>query len=250
MNNNTTVSKLNEMSLYALAESFQLQLKDLSFHKLSFEERFGLMVDSEWNRKKSNQINRLIQRAGLELSNANVHDIEYHPDRKLDSSLITKLSTCNFIKEKHNIILLGATGAGKTYISCALGLAACQLCFSVKYIRLPDLLAELWVSREKRSYLKVIQKYRKFNLLILDEWLLSNLHANESRDIFDIIEARHQTGSTIFSSQFNPEGWHERIGENTMADAILDRIIHNSYTISIEGKESMRKRKGINSKSK
>jgi len=244
MINQATVDKLIEMRLSVMAEAFRLQ-KDADFASLSFQERFGLLVDAEWARRKSNKLERLIRGADFEFPGACVEDIEYHQDRKLDKALITKLSACAYIHEAHNVILLGASGAGKTYLACALGVAACRNFFRVKYVRLPDLLNELAVARGEGVYQKVMKHYKKVNLLILDEWLLLPLRDSEARDLLEIVEARHKRASTIFLSQFAPAGWHGKIGEGTLADAILDRIVHDSYEIFIDGDDSMRKRKGI-----
>jgi DNA replication protein DnaC len=245
MMDQNTLNKLHEMKLSTMAESYRQQLQDPAFHELCFEERFGLLVDAEWSRRKSNHLNRLIKNAELYFGDAAIENIEYHTDRKLDKAQITRLSTCNYIAEKHNIIILGASGAGKTYLSCAFGIAACRNFYTAKYIRLPELLNELAVARGEGCYQKVIKQYKKVSLLILDEWLLVPLSSGEAPDLLEIVEARHKQGSTIFSSQFSPAGWHEKIGENTLADAILDRIVHDSYTIFIDGQDSMRKRKGI-----
>ncbi|MEN6327724.1 MAG: IS21-like element helper ATPase IstB [Syntrophomonas sp.] len=211
---------------------------------MAFEERFGLLVDSEWAARKSNRLTRLIKNADYAIPEACVEDIEYLPGRKLDKTQINRLATCNYVLEHHNVIILGATGVGKTFVSCALGMAASRDFYTVKYVRLPDLLAELAITRGDGSYRKVIKQYKQVKLLILDEWLLLPLKESEARDLLEIVEARHKRASTIFCSQFDTAGWHLKIGEPTLADAICDRIVHDSYTIIIEG-ESMRKMKGI-----
>jgi DNA replication protein DnaC len=240
-----TMQKLYELRLSAMADSYRTQLQDSSIHGLSFEERFGLLVDIEWAKRKNNRLNRLIRKAEFQQTNACIEDIEYHADRKLDRTQIIRLASCQYIYEKLNVIIMGASGAGKTYLACALGMAACRNYLPVKYIRLPELLGELSIARGEGNYRKVMKIYKNVPLLILDEWLLVSLKESEARDLLEIVEARHERGSTIFCSQFAPAGWHSKIGESTLADAILDRIAHHSYKITIEGKDSMRKRKGI-----
>lgn len=247
MINATTITKLQEMRLSVMAEAFRNQISDQSFSELSFEERFGLVVDSEWNKRKNSRLLKLLQQADFSDGTACVEDIEYHSDRKLDKPLIMKLSTCNYIHEKHNVIVLGASGAGKSFIACALGVAACRNFLKTRYVRLPDLLNDIAISRGQGTYKKLITQLKKLPLLILDEWMLTPLNEIEARDLLEIVEARHKRASTIFVSQFAPKGWHGRIGtEGTLADAILDRIVHDSYTILITGEDSMRRRKGIN----
>ena len=245
MINQSTITKLTEMRLTAMADSYRDQMNDAKYQELSFEERLGLMVDIEWSRRKSNRLARLIKRAELRFSQACIEDIEYYPDRKLDKTQILRLASCNYIQEKHNIIIMGAAGNGKTYMGCALGVAACRNYYTVKYIRLPDLLNELAVARGEGAYQKVMKQYKKVSLLILDEWLLRPLTGTQAVDVLEIVEARHQTGSTILCSQSDPRGWHDNIGQDTLADSILDRIVHDSYTIFIDGNISMRERHGI-----
>ncbi|WP_410514037.1 IS21-like element helper ATPase IstB [Paenibacillus sp. BR2-3] len=240
-----TLRKLHEMRLSTMADAYQNQLLDPNFQALSFEERFGLLVDTEWSRRKNNRLTTLIRKADFQQSNAYIEDVEYHADRKLDRTQILRLATGTYIHDKLNIIIMGASGAGKTYLACAFGIAACRNFYPVKYIRLPELLNELAVARGEGIFQRVMKSYKKVPLLILDEWLLVSLKESEARDLLEIVEARHQNGSTLFCSQFAPAGWHGKIGESTLADAILDRIVHSSYTITIEGMDSMRKRKGL-----
>ena len=245
MLNDNTVTKLREMKMSIMAQAFRDQTKDPAFNEMSFEERFGMLVDLEWSAKRNNRLTRLIRNAKYPFNDACVENIEYHADRNLDKAQIARLSTCNYIQECHNIIILGATGSGKTYLSNALGISANRNFYTVKYMRLPELLGELAVARGDGSYRRIIQQYKQVRLLILDEWLLFPLKETEARDLLEIVEARHKKASTVFCSQFELGGWYHKIGEPTLADAICDRIAHDSYTIVIGGKDSMRKRKGI-----
>ena len=240
-----TITKLQEMHLTVMAKALKEQLTDPGMNALSFEDRVGLIVDSEWSSRKSNHLKRLIKSAGFADANASVEDIEYHSDRNLDKAQITRLATCNYITEHHNDLLLGATGSGKTYLACALGVAAARNFLSVRYIRLPELLVELSIARNNGTFPKVIQQFKKPALLIIDEWLLYPLKETEARDLLEIAEARYKRASTIFCSQFDIPGWREKIGDPILADAVCDRIVHDSYSIVIDCKESMRKRKGV-----
>ena len=245
MVNEATISKLHDMKLSAMAEAFRQQMQESAMNTLSFSERFGLLVDHEWDTRKNNRLKRLIRKADFPISGACMEDIEYRADRKLNKEQLLQFSTCSYITEKRNIIILGATGAGKTYLGCALGMAACRHFLSVKYIRLPDLLDELSVARGEGIFRKVMQDYKKIDLLILDEWLLIPLSSAEDRDILELAESRYSRCSTIFLSQIDISGWHTKISDIPLSDSILDRIVHNSYSVIIGGEESMRKRKGI-----
>ena len=245
MINEATISQLYEMRTSTMAASYRQQMNDNGINKLSFDERFGLLVDTEWATRKNNRLKRLIHLADFPIPGACIEDVEYRADRKLDREQMLHFGTCTYLNERRNIIILGATGSGKTYLACALGMAACRHFYSVKYIRLPDLLDELAVARGEGVFQKVMRNYKKIDLLVLDEWLLSPLADSESRDLLEIVEARYSRCSTILSSQFDRAGWQTKIGEGPLAEAILDRIIHDSYTVMIHGKESMRKHKGI-----
>lgn len=249
MTNQTTIDKLHAMRLGAMANAFESQLAEKNlFEGLSFEDRLGMLVDREWDKRNSTKLQKLIRTADFRYPNASMEDIEYFPDRKLDKSLMLRLSTCRFVHEGRHVILGGASGNGKTYIACALGVAACRNFLKVRYIRLPELLNELVVARGEGTFKKAIRSYQKVDLLIIDEWLLRTLSTEQAMDLFEIIEARTRGGSTIFCTQFDPRGWYERIGtpdDNTVSEAIIDRIIHNSFEIMVHGQASMRERMGL-----
>jgi DNA replication protein DnaC len=239
-----TITKLREIRLGVMAQHFSRQLLEPAMNALNFEERFGLLVDAEWAARKSNRLKRLIANARYAIPGACVEDIAYHAERKLGKAMIARIAACSYIHENHNVIIMGATGVGKTYLACALGIAASRNFFAVRYIRLPDLFSDLALARADGSYRKVIKQYTQPRLLILDEWLLFPPNETEARDLLEIIEARHHLGSTIFCSQFDVNEWHTKIGEPILADAVCDRIVHNAHTVVISG-DSMRKKNGI-----
>lgn len=247
--NQQTIDMLTDMKLSAMATEFAAQLKDTSFNTLSFEERFSMTVTAEWNKRQTNKVDRLIKKARFGAPSATIEGIEYYEDRKLDKAQMLRLSTCKYIDEGHHVILEGASGNGKTYIACALGNAACRRFKKVSYIRMPELLDELTIARSSGELKKLLSAYKKVDLLILDEWLIRPLTPQESYDLLEIAEARSQR-SMIFCTQYQPVGWYTRIDPNPESDspvseAIMDRIVHNSYEILVEGRISMRERKGL-----
>lgn len=241
MANESTLSKMFEMRLSVMARAYRDQDDAPRIAEMSFDERIAMLVDAEWDSRRINKRTRLLRAANFAEPEANVADIRYDDDRKLDRAQPLEFSNCTWIAEHRNILLLGASGAGKTWISNALGVAACNAFYSVRYVRLPEMLDELIVSKDE-MWLKSKKRYEKCDLLIIDDWLLEKVQANEAREILEIVEKRNHRGSLILCSQFTPAGWHQKLGEGAVADAVIDRLVYNSYTIHIEGNESMRKR--------
>lgn len=252
----STIDSLRAMKLTAMVTELEHQLEDAStYGTLGFEDRLGLLVDAEWNRRQANKLARYIKASHFSAPNATIEGIEYYEDRKLDKAEILRFATCKYIEDGHHIILKGASGNGKTYLACALGHAACRKFKSVRYIRMPELLDELSVAKGCGTLKKTIKSYQKVDLLILDEWLIRTLTPQESYDLLEIAESRCEKGSMIFCTQYDPDEWYERITpdpnvDSPISEAIMDRIIHNSYDVLIQGKISMRERHGLKASQK
>ena len=199
-----TIDMLVGMKMTAMAAELSSQLQDSSFNELGFEDRLGLLVTAEWNRRQTNTVKRLIHNAHFAAPSATVEEIAYYEDRKLDKAQMLRFSTCKFVDEGHHIILKGASGNGKTYIACALGNAACRRFKKVRYVRMPELLDELSIARSGGDLKKCLASYKKVDLLVLDEWLIRPLSPQESYDLLEIVEARCQR-SMIFCTQYQSE---------------------------------------------
>lgn len=214
---------------------FTLQNADPNMKEVSFEDRFGMLVDIEYSNRKSNSLKRLIHNADFDQPEAHIADINYTSGRKLNRTLIDRLATCEYITEYRNLFITGATGSGKTYMACAFGVEACKQRFRTRYVRLPDLLMDLEMARNDGTYKKIQAKYANPVLLIIDEWLLLKPNESEQHDILELLHRRRRNSSTIFCSQYDSSGWYEQLGgdDSPLAEAILDRIKHDAYKINI-----------------
>ena len=241
MLNTPTIDKLKAMKLTGMVKALEDQFRMGSVNDLTFEERLGLLVDREHEERSHRSLQRRLQVAKLRYQ-ACLEDLSYEGTRGLDKSLILSLATCHWIRDGHNTLITGATGVGKSYLACALGHRACLEGYRVVYHRTPRLLGALAMAKGDGSYAKLLEKWKKTDLLILDDWGISPLTSEHCRDLLEILEDRYQKSSTLITSQLPFDHWHKTMKSPTLADAILDRLFHNAYRIVLKG-ESKRKTK-------
>jgi len=243
MLNHPTLDKLEALRFSGMVKALTEQMAVPDIEELSFEERLGLLVDREMTEREDRRLKTRLRQAKLKQS-ACVEDIDYRQPRGLDKSLMLDLTGCQWIKRHLNIMITGPTGVGKTWIACALAQKACREGYRALYLRLPKLLQELPIAKGDGTYIKLLARLAKIDVLILDDWGLSKLMAEQRRDLLEILEDRYDCRSTIVTSQLPVDKWHDIIGDPTLADAILDRLVHNAYKVNLRG-ESMRKRKSL-----
>ncbi len=239
MLNNPTIDKLNTLKLIGMANALKDQEQVDEIASLSFHERLGLMIDREMLERENRRLAIRLKRAKLR-ERACFEDVDYRHARGLDKSMMMALSSCKWIRDHHSVLIEGATGVGKTYIACALAHKACLEGYTTIYARLPRLLGEITVARADGRYGKVMKAFAKTDLIVLDDLGLMPLTAENRRDLLEIVEDRNGLRSTIVTSQLPVSKWYDAIGDPTLADAILDRLVHNAYKIILKG-ESMRK---------
>ena len=241
MLNQPTIEKLQIMKLHGMAQAFREQLESTGANQLSFEERFGLLVDQQWLWKENRALARRLQTARLKERSV-IEDIDYQHPRGLDRKLMRTLATSEWIRQHQHVLLIGPTGIGKSWLGCALAQKACRDGFSVLHKRCSELFRDLAVAHADGSLGRQLLRFSRIDVLLLDDFAMAPLKDSERRDLLEICDDRYQRRSLILTSQVPLAHWHEQIGDPTIADSILDRIVHNAHRIELQG-ESMRKRR-------
>lgn len=236
-----TLDRLRELKLTGMQKALIEQMDLPDRDALTFDERFGMLVDAEHADRDNRRLKMRLKRAQLRHA-ATVEDIDYRHPRGLDKSLMLALAGCEWVRQHQNVIITGPTGAGKSYLACALGHKACREGYRVLYYRIARLFQELAIARGNGRYERLLRSLAHADLLVLDDWGTAPLTDEQRRDLFEVMEDRYDRGSTLIAAQLPVKHWHETIGDPTLADAILDRLIHNAHTITLKG-ESMRKQK-------
>lgn len=237
---NTTKEKLKQLKFKGMLTALEEQLQVADINNLPFEERFGFLIDRELIDRENRRLQNRLRQAKLR-QDAFIENIDYKNHRGVEKSVILSLASCEWINKKQNIIITGPTGAGKSYLACALAQKACREGFNSIYERLPRLFQELTIAKGDGRYIKILDKIGRVDVLILDDWGITTMNESQRKDLLEIIEDRYSTRSTIIASQIPIDKWHELIGDPIVADALLDRLIHNAHKIQMKG-ESMRKK--------
>ncbi|HEY3816950.1 MAG TPA: IS21-like element helper ATPase IstB [Polyangiaceae bacterium] len=230
-----TIEKLRALRLDTMAATWEEQQKSPDVTALSFDERFGMLVDAEWLARENKRIERALKEAKLRLGQASLEDIDYPARRELDKAVIRQLGSCRWIEEHQVVIVTGATGVGKTYVACALANQACRKGHRAMYRRASRLFDEMRLARADGTYARLLARVAKMDVLVLDDFAIAPLTDGERRDLLEILEDRHGTRSTIITSQLPPKEWHDYLADPTLADAICDRLVHQAHRIVLKG---------------
>jgi DNA replication protein DnaC len=237
-----TLEKMNAMKLTGMVEAFKQQLASPQHPKLSFDERLGLLVDAEWLAREQKRLKTRLHAAKMRYP-ASLENVDFKHPRALDRQVVLSLGNCGFVQSRHNVVITGPTGIGKSYLACAFVERACRRGHKAAYVRLPRLLQQLAVARGDGSYARILDRLQRFELLAIDDWLLAPLRDSERRDLVEVIEDRSERASTLVASQLATKDWHASIGDPNLADAICDRVLNKAHRLELKG-PSMRDTKG------
>jgi DNA replication protein DnaC len=230
-----TIEKLHTLKLFAMTSAWIAQRADPSMSDLDFDERLGLIVEAETLARDNKRLAKLLREAKLRIPTACMEDVDLNSKREIDKQLFRQLATGRWIADRNNVIATGMTGVGKTYFACALGQLACRQGFRVIYKRVPRLFEELALAHADGTYVRLLARLAKADVLILDDWAISPLNDQQRRDVLEILEDRHGARSTVVTSQMPIESWHDYIAHPTIADAVLDRLVHNAHKVKMKG---------------
>lgn len=230
-----TIEKLRAMHLDGMAEGWLEQQKNAEAAGLSFDERFGMLVDAEWLHRENKRLQRALREAKLKLTQACVEGIDYPARRELDKAVMRQLATCRWVGEHQNVLVTGATGTGKTYVACALAQQACRKGFRAVYRRAPRLFDELRLARADGTYARLLGRLARVDVLLIDDFAIAPVADEERRDLLEVLEDRYGSRSTIVTSQLDPKQWHDYLADPTLADAICDRLVHNAHRLALKG---------------
>ncbi len=242
-----TLEKMIAMKLSGMVDSLKQQLASADHARLSFEDRLGLLIDSEWTAREQRKLTRRLRAAKLRYP-ASLENVDFKHPRNLDRQQMLSLGSCDFIQHQHNLLITGPTGIGKSYLACAFVERACRRGYNAAYVRLPRLLQQIAVARGDGSYTRILERLAKLDLLAVDDWLLAPLRDGERRDLVEVVEDRSERASTLIASQLPTKHWHASIGDPNLADSICDRLLHNAHRIELKGPSKRRTRKNPSDK--
>lgn len=237
-----TIEKLRALKLYAMTTAWLAQRTDPSTADLHFDERLAMIVEAETLARDNKRMSKLLSDAKLRIPTACIEDVDHNPKRELDKALFRQLATGRWIADRQNVLITGMTGVGKSYLACALAQLACRLGFRVLYKRVPRFFEELALAHADGTYVRLLGRLAKVDVLVLDDWGLAPLNDQQRRDVLEVLEDRHGVRSTVVTSQLSVENWHDYIAHPTIADAVLDRLVHNAHKVKMKG-PSRRKEK-------